>query len=536
MQQFAYRATDRFGNTVDGNITAANHAAAILQIQQLGYTPIGVQVAAAAAAPAPVAVAAGKPTPVDLTQPVTAMPAAAVDLYQISSEPQPTLELSGTDVGLAAYPPTATSSMAADTTSADDRTTRMAHLEPWERVTPDAPAGSVERTVAMMPGGVERPRHRNQTIRGLEKIPFGANSSRVVGVWQRFRETIVYPLFSGVKLYDLAQWYRQLATLIGAGLNINQSLTALADNTKNARLKEIALNGALQVRAGGYFSDVMAAYPWIFPAMHLEMLRASEHGGMIEDTLRQIGDYVEHEMEVRRLISRETLYPKIVLVVLVMLMGASGIFTGKPAVAKLVLGLYSTQAYLMDTVGFALAFLIPALALVAFLRLFGFNSVTIRHFYDEVKIRLPVVGKIIRNFAISKFARTYAALSKAGFPSSSALQIAGDASGNVVMARAGQFAAVKAEQGALPSQSLGQTAQFSHMTIDMLRTAEVSGSIDEMMEKVADYHEAEAKSATHVVCMIFSVFVLLVVGIMVGFTVIGQYSGYANSIKSAGGE
>ena len=532
MQQFAYRATDRFGNTIDGNIVAADHAAAILQIQKLGYTPIGVQVASAVAAPEPVAAAAVRSGPVDLTQPVTTMPAAAVDIYQMS-EPQPTLELSSTDVGLAAYAPTPVA--VADTTSADDRTTRMAHLEPWERVTPDPPAGSVERTVAMMPGGIERPRHRNQTIRGLERIPFGANSSRVVGLGQRFRETMIFPLVSGVKLYDLAQWYRQLATLIGAGLNINQSLTALADNTKNKRLKEVAQNGALQVRAGGYFSDVMAAYPWIFPAMHLEMLRASEHGGLIEDTLRQVGDYVEHEMDVRRLIARETLYPKIVLVVLVMLMGRSGIFHGKPAIAVLVLG-GSVGGYFMDTIGFALALLIPILALVVFFRLFAFNSSAFRKLYDEIKINLPVLGKIIRNYAIAKFARTYSALSKAGFPSSSALQIAGDASGNVVMARAGQFAAVKAEQGGLPSQSLMQTKQFTSMTIDMLRTAELSGSVDEMMAKVADYHEAEAKAATHLVCMIFSVAVFLVVAVMVGYTVIGQYSGYANQVQSAGSE
>ncbi len=347
MQQFAYRATDRFGNTVDGSIAADDHAAAILGIQRLGYTPIGVQVTGAVAAPVPVAAAAGRTGPVDLTQPVTAMPAAAADIYQMP-EPEQTLELTSTDVGLAAYAPTPIAG--ADTTSADDLTTRMGHLEPWERVTPDPPSGSVEKTVAMMPGGIERPRHRNQTIRGLERIPFGANSSRVVGLGQRFRETMIYPIISGVKLYDLAQWYRQFATLINAGLNINQSLTALADNTKNRRLKEVAENGALQVRAGGYFSDVLAAYPWIFPPMHLEMLRASEHGGLIAETLRQVGDYVEHEMEVRRLIGRETLYPKIVLVVMVMLLGRSGIFGGMPAIAKLVLG-GSAGAYFMDTIG-----------------------------------------------------------------------------------------------------------------------------------------------------------------------------------------
>jgi len=549
MHQFSFRATDRLGNTIDGSVAAADHAAAIAEIQRMGYTPLGVQLAGtipASAAPAPQAtpaVSSSRPRPVDLTQPVVTMPDAAYDLYASSSSssaPEPTVQMmpismsaNGVDssgVGVAAFPGNGSEGIRP---GAEEVTARMERLEPWERVTPDLNVTQPLQGDAATMARMQAPRHRVEIIRGLEKIPFGSNSSRVVELPQRIREVLLYPLFSGVKLKELAQWYRQLATLIGAGLNFNQSLVALADNTKNPRLKAITEDAVRQVRAGGYFSDVVAAYPWIFPPMHLEMLRAAEHGGMLEDTLVRVGDYVEHEMEVKRLISKETLYPKIVMFVLLMLMGRSGIFGHMPAIAALFVS-GNMHQYLMDTIVFGLAILVPVLLVVAFFRLFLFNNAGVRNTYDEVKIKLPVIGKIVRYFAIGKFARTYAALSKAGFPTSSALQIAGDASGNVTIARAGHHAALRAEQGFLPSQALAETRRFTSMAIDMLRTAETSGSVDEMMDKVADYHEQEAKSATYVVAMIFSVGVFLIVALIVGASVIGQYQGYAHTVGNAG--
>lgn len=557
MPQFAFRATDRLGNTVDGNLEAADHAAAIAQIQQMGYTPIGVQLVGvptpatpqrtaaltAVGTPAP-APTGGRRRPVDLTQEVTEMPEAAVDLFA-QSPVEATQEIPPATSPLHAtpYQPAPTNGSEGDSATAE-MTARMARLEPWER---SVAANMAEATTAMPPqaaaptqqmnpmGGPSREplRHRNALTRGLERIPFGANSLRKVSPGQRFKEVMIYPLFSGVVLKDLAPWYRQFATLISAGLPIYQSLSALADNTKNPRLKEVSQNGVRQVQAGGYFSDVMAAYPWIFPPMHLEMLRAAEQGGMIEQSLRQIGDYVEHEMGVRRLIAKETLYPKLVLLALVFLMGRPGIFEGMPAISVWFLS-GNTNQYLRDTLGFALLILVPILALVAFFRLTLFNVPGMRGSYDSIKINLPVVGKIVRHFAIARFSRTYAALSKAGFAAGSALQVAGDASGNVVIARAAQHAMREAERGTLPSEALRATGQFSVMSLDMLRTGETSGSLDAMMDKVADYHEAEGKSSTHLVAMLFTVTVLLLVGLVVFMTVFKFWGNYAGQVSAAG--
>ena len=541
------------GNVVEGSVNAVDQNAATQQIRQMGYTPVRIQPTLAAPQPettvlagnVPVAGAVGgRGGPVDLTQPVTAMPAGAAGYYTPPRATDLTQEV--TEMPEASNSLLASLTEAPEESALAETTARMERIEPWQRGGPPLPQTPAQPTVEMaagagptqaLPSGANRSepsRYRVELARGLERIPFGANSLRKATLGQRFKEVMIYPIVSGVVLKDLAPFYRQFATLINAGLTLQQSLSALADNTKNVRLKEFSYNAQRQAQAGGRLSDVMAAYPWIFPPMHLEMIRAAEQGGMLDDALRQIGDYVEHELEVRRLISRETLYPKIVLFVALMLMGKPGIFEESPAIVDLVVR-GDTGLYLRETVGFGLACLLPIFALVALFRLSWFNIPGVRGGYDAFKIKLPVVGKIIRTFCVAKFARTYAALSRAGFPASAALQIAGDASGNVVIARAAHRAAREAERGALPSLALRATGEFPGIAMDMLQTGEMSGSLDDMMDKVADYVEAEGKLKSHQVALIFSACILLLVGLMVLNIAMKFYGGYGNTLSSVGG-
>ena len=215
------------------------------------------------------------------------------------------------------------------------------------------------------------------------RIPYARGVDDEKSLKQRFLETMVYPVFSGVVIKELAPFLRQFATLIDAGLPLYQALVALEKNTPNQKLKEMAREGQRQVQAGGRFSDVMAAYPWIFQPMQVAMIRAAEQGGMLDQVLRQVADYIEHEMEIRRLISRETLYPKITLFVALMILGRPGFTSGLPAVSSLVLGsmgkaAYTFSNYLMDTVGFGLLIAIPIVAIAIACRLFLFNIAGVR--------------------------------------------------------------------------------------------------------------------------------------------------------------
>jgi type II secretory pathway component PulF len=210
-----------------------------------------------------------------------------------------------------------------------------------------------------------------------------------------------------------------------------------------------------------------------------------------------------------------------------------------PAFSKWVLGsmgkeVYTTGNYLGDTIGFALTMLVPIFAVIVVFRVFLFNVKGVREAYDTVKTTIPGLGGIIRMFVLAKFMRVYAALYRAGFSMSSTLEIAGESSGNVLMLNAARQAIPLVERGGLVSEALAKSGFMPPMAVDMFRTGETTGGMDQMLSKMADFYEAEAKLKSHQLALIFSAGVFLIVAFMVGMAVVRFWSGYGNAISSQG--
>jgi type IV pilus assembly protein PilC len=541
MADFAFGATDRVGNTVEGRVAAEDVTMAAAQVRELGYTPEWIEpVVAAVAAPA-----------MEPTQPLAAAVAeaprhvGALDLTQPWGEPvaEPALAAShaayGNAGGAVSMQPWERGGPIAPAPAAPDLNSAAAYEQP----SPMAPAGS-DPTQPMAAGaGNGRPATPPPGVEARPGVrpPYAAGVTRPSDVVERFKEVFIYPIRSGVVIKDLSAFYRQFATLIDAGLPLFQAMVALEANTQNGKLKEIARAGQLQIQAGGRFSDVMAAYPWIFPEMQVQMIRAAEHGGMLDQMLRQVADYVDHEISIRRLIKYETFYPKLVIFFAVMILGRPGFFEITPAFSLLILGsmgkgAYTFSNYLADTVGFALMALVPIFTAVVVFRLFLFNVKGVREAYDSFKTSIPGLGGIVRMFVLAKFMRVYAALYKAGFGVSSTLQIAGDACGNVLLRNAAQRAIPHVERGGLVSESLSRSGFFPPMAVDMFRTGETTGGMDQLLDKMADHYEAEAKTKAHQMALIFSAVVFLTVAFLVGMAVIRFYTGMGSSISNASAE
>ncbi len=563
MPQFVFRAFDRMGNTVEGNVAADSQTAALAQVRGMGYTPLQVQPKSAAASPiapgltatqplAPSALTATQPrngtSPLAATQPLNGAPPLAVT-QPIPAPTRPRrIDLSSPMEEIAATTATLYGLPEAE---AGAESTGGGHLEPWERSvglndpaaaeqTTEMAANGVQPTQALPPGGPQ-PFTAPQARGGVERPFYDSEHERAKAFPQLFRERVINPIFAGVVLKDLAPFYRQFATLINAGIPLFQALSALEASTKNPKLKEIAREGQRQVQAGGRFSEVMAAYPWICSPMQVEIIRAAEEGGMLDTSLRQLADYVENDLAIRRLVSRETIYPKIVLFVALMLLGRPGFMFQQMSIVRLVLGgmgksEYTGLNYLFDTVGFGMLILLPVVVGMIAFRLFFFNSVAFREGYDTFKTSIPVLGHLIRMFATAKFCRTFAALYRGGFPMGNALQVAGNASGNFVLRRAAHRAALSANRGEMVADSMRSSGFFNALTVDMFRTGETSGSLDMMVDKIAEYYEAEAKLKTHQAAMIFGTCVFLIVAIFVAIQVISQYTGLAQSEMSAGND
>lgn len=519
MPEFSFSAADAAGNAVSGSVSADDMVSAAEQVRRMGYNPLRVELAAQPARTVEMPAAVGQAPAVTMELPVAAAPG---------------------------QPVAAPLSLNAQVGVSDDAYSAGGRLEPWERggpvappppvVPPPAPLAQTQPMAPASAGAAAMPAGDHLTSAHAREFSRQQDAS----IGRLFMERIIYPIGARTALRDLSAFYRQFATLIHAGLPMFQTLVALEANTTNPRLKEITRAAQRRVQAGGRLSDVLEAYPWIFPPMHIEMIRGAEQGGMLEDVLRQLGTYVDHEMEIRRIISMETFYPKLVLFMALMMLGRSFLTTNVPAISALVLASmgkrsYSTGDYFGDTIGFGLEILLPIVAASIACRLFLFNSSAVREGYDQIKVRIPILGGVIQRFVIAKFCRVFAAMYKAGFGMPQSLRLAGASCGSAVAERAALRAVASVERGGLVSSGLKEGGFFSGLTIDMLRTGEATGSLDETMEKVAEYYEAEAKVKARQLALIFSVFVLLLVAILVGMAVIQFYGGMAGGISAAGG-
>ena len=373
MAPFEFKAKDRLGNHVTGTLNAQDPADAMDRVRQLGYEPegvraVGLAVASAPAngAPAAAAPAYSNPRLVDLTAPVTMMPVGAAAL-------------------------TAENTSELGTVS---ETTRP--LEPWERgshgensqlsnqsMNPGLGAEETQRIAARQSphGAVRSTGEHAHASPHLAELARPIYREKKIFV-QEFKEKLIFPILSGVAIKELAPFYRQFAALINSGIPLFQTMVALEASTQNARLKAVAVAGQRRVQEGGKFSEVMTAHPWIFDPMQCHLVRAAEMGGMLDETLKRIADYVEHELAMRRLISRETLYPKIVLFVALMILGPGGMMGGSMAFVNLVMGTLSPVQYLMQTIGFMLLCLGVIFAVTTIFRLSIFNAAGARAGWD----------------------------------------------------------------------------------------------------------------------------------------------------------
>ncbi len=504
MPLFKYAAKNNAGSNVEGVLEASDMMTAAEMLRREGVIPTALQVAeeetnqalAAAVVPAEAAPTLQLPVP------------AAKARGMLLAEPEPE------DI---------------ETTS---------KLEPWQRGGPIAqPAAAAALPAVQFSPPPSAPA---AYAAGREAAPFGEGYKPAPTLGGRFKEALVYPILSGVVLKELVTYYRQFATLIRAGLPLYQCLASLEGETRNQRLKQVTRASISQVQAGGKLSEVMAAYPWVFPSMHTQIVRASEQAGTLDQGLKQIADYVEHDLAIRRLLIAETFYPVLVLIAALMLLGGHFFIDGMPAISKLVLGgmgksSYGVSDYLKDTIGFGLLLLIPCAALFVLFRLFLFNIKGVREAYDTIKTSIPVLGGIVKGFALARFLLIFATLYRSGFTMSSALQIAGEASGNVLLRNAANKAVGHAERGGLVSDALAGSGFFPHMAVNMIRTGETSGNMDEMLAKASEHYEEDCKVKSRQAALIFAVCVLLLVGIMVAMAVIKFYSGYASGISAAGG-
>lgn len=355
-------------------------------------------------------------------------------------------------------------------------------------------------------------------------LKVGGGSVRpAAGPRVRPEDSLGQRLKSPVSAKDLSLFYRQLYTLLNSGVALFQALEMLGqtNQTPNGHLQRATQYLSQHVLGGGTLSEAMARYPRIFDRMQVRMVEAGEAGGVLVDIFRRLSEYLEREHHIRSEVARKTLYPKLVLGLLVFVLPINMPLT----VAGYLRGLGSLLTVILG-IG------IPGWLV---LRMF-LTSRGGRETFDQVKLFFPVVGKLIRKMAVARFARSFASLYGAGVPIASALAMSGEASGNYVLEQQSLRMVPALERGVSIAQTLEASRFFPGMFTGMVATGESTGNLDTMLDKAADFYEEEAAHATQQLVVMLGVALLIIVAIFVAIKVVGFYAGmFNNAFNAAGG-
>ena len=348
-------------------------------------------------------------------------------------------------------------------------------------------------------------------------------------------KTSFFAKFSGrITTKDRVVFTRQLATLIGAGLPLAQSLRTVQEQTTNKRMQEIVQEIISDVEGGKSLSDSFAKHPEAFNKVYVALVSAGETSGTMDDSLKRLAAQQEKEAAMMSKIRGAMMYPSIVLVVIILVVGFM-LFTVVPQVEGLYRdlnkGLPFVTLMMIKTANFfsslwwlvILAMIIGGYFLVQYLK----TEQGIRT-KDIFKLNVPLFKGMFRKMYMARFARTGQVLLSTGVPMLDMLRITSDAVNNVIISESILRASDKVKGGKALSASLSNEDYFLAMVPQMIKIGEQSGKIDEMMGKTAQVYEdeldEEIRALSTAIEPVLMVFLAIVAGTMVAAILLPIYS------------
>ncbi len=324
---------------------------------------------------------------------------------------------------------------------------------------------------------------------------------------------------------------RQLATMISAGLSLIRCLDILAEQTEDRVLKRALLEVKQDVESGKAFSAALAKHKNVFSDMYINMVRAGEIGGMLDEVLERLATFMEKDFQLKKKIKSAMTYPMVILVLAIVIV----IF-----LVTYVLPTFIDMFKEMDVklpwmtrviVAFVEAVKNPYFVgmMIAILLLLGglfflWSSTEVgRRILDKIKLILPIFGQLNKKVAISRFARTLGTLLASGVPLMSALEIVADVSGNAVIKEAIEEVRSRLREGENLSGPLSEMDIFPPMVVQMIAVGEETGNLDSMLTKIADFYDTEVDYMLSSLTSMLEPIMIIVMGGIVGFIVIAVF-------------
>jgi type IV pilus assembly protein PilC len=334
---------------------------------------------------------------------------------------------------------------------------------------------------------------------------------------------------TGIKKVQISRFTRQFATMIGAGLPMVQCLEILSQQMESAELRRIIGEVKEGVQAGTTLAEALSRHKKIFDALYVNMVDAGEIGGALDVILSRLATYREKADALARKVKGALIYPGVVMTVAI---GVTFIMLTYivPVFAKMFAGLgaelpgptrfiLSLSAFLRGNILTGVVLLV--LLIVAY-KLYSKTDKG-RLNIDKVKLRVPLVGDLIRKSSIAKFSRTLATLISSGVPILDALDITARASGNRVIHDAIKKSVLSIAEGETITQPLKQCGVFPPMVTQMISVGEKTGGLDDMLSKIADFYDEEVDAAVAALTSVIEPVIIVFMGIVIGGILIAMY-------------
>lgn len=329
---------------------------------------------------------------------------------------------------------------------------------------------------------------------------------------------------------DLAVFFRQLATMLTAGVPLVQAFEIIGRGHENAGMQELILGIKAEVESGTSLSDTLAKYPLHFDELVISLVGAGEQAGVLEGLLDKIATYKEKTEYLKAKIKKAMFYPTAVVIVAIIVTAILLIFVvpqfealfsnfgaDLPAFTRVVVNL----SEFMQEYWWLLFGVIGA-------GIFGFQqgkkrSKKFGRLLDRTVLKLPIIGPIMHKAAIARYARTLATMFAAGVPLVEALESVAGATGNIVYSDAVLMMKDSVATGQQLTFAMNQTGLFPNMVEQMVAIGEESGALDSMLSKVADFYEQEVDDAVDALTSLLEPLIMSVLGVLIGGLVVAMY-------------
>jgi len=332
-----------------------------------------------------------------------------------------------------------------------------------------------------------------------------------------------------VKQTNVVIFSRQFATMINAGLPLIQSLNILESQEENKTFKAVLKEVKDNVEEGSTLADAMGKHPKIFDELFVNMVAAGEVGGILDTILNRVSAYMEKAMKLKRQVKGAMTYPAIVLVIAVLVIVVILVFV-IPVFEKMFADFGGTLPVptqivvaISNFMKGNIVYMIIGLGLLAygFKRFYGTEKG--RALVDDIMLKLPVVGPLLRKVAVAKFTRTMSTMISSGVPILEALDIVAKTSGNKTVEKAIYDVRSGVTQGRTMADPLGESGVFPSMVVQMVAVGEQTGALDAMLEKIADFYDDEVDAAVEGLTSMIEPFMMVFLGTTIGGLVIAMY-------------